>query len=122
MGLRRRLRQAEQITDGLFNSFELEDGSVYRYESKEVLDAFQNLFDRWGAEVEGRPDPGVHRFIENLRRARKGERERIVEEECSLVQLMLNEDQVFRGERERTGDHENATREKAAEHGVNQQA
>src|SRR3954464_15188284 len=110
MGLRDKLRRVEELAAGRLGSFELEDGTVYRYGPEALKEAFYNWYARVEAEIDGKPDPGAHPLVENLRQAKGGELERVMREEETLVQMFLVEDAAFRGESERTGNHENATR------------
>ena len=99
----RRPRDLEQGAQSLMGSFSSSfgRGTVYRYGPDAVREAFANFFERLKAEVDGEPDPGAHPFVEALRKARQGELERLVKKEGSLLEMMLVEDAVFRGERER---------------------
>ena len=101
MKLERRLLNLEREAESLMGSFELSDGTVYRYGPDAVRGAFANFFERVEAEVDGEPDPGAHPFVEALRKAKEGELKRLVKKEGSLLEMMLVEDAVFRGERER---------------------
>ena len=51
-----------------------------------------------------REDPGpAHPFVEALRDAAEGEVERLVPTQGTIISLFLGEDEIIRGERERTG-------------------
>jgi hypothetical protein len=104
MSLRGRLRKLERATARDVITFELEDGSTARFQEDEVWPGcFMHEYERGRRHFEGE-DPGpAHPFVEALRNAKPGEVERLVPTQGTVLTLWLGEDEIIRGERERTG-------------------
>ncbi len=104
MGLRSRLRKLRKATERDTIVVELRDGTEARFYEDEVFPGcFMHELDRGRRHFNGE-DPGpAHPFVEALRQAAPGEVERLVPTQGTVITLWLGEDEVIRGERERSG-------------------
>ncbi len=104
MGLRDRLRRLQKATERGMITFELRDGTTAKFYADEVWpECFMHEAERGRRHYFGE-DPGpAHPFIEALRNAREGELERLVPTEGTFLALLVGEDEIIRGERERPG-------------------
>ena len=104
MSLRSRLRRLELATAQDLIVFELKDGSTARFSEDDVWPScFSHEYER-GRRSDAGEDPGpAHPFVEALRNAKRGEVERLVPTQGTIITLWLGEDEIIRGLRERTG-------------------
>ncbi len=104
MGLKNRLSKLERATTQDMITFELQDGSIARFQEDEVFpECFTHEFERGRRHFFGE-DPGpAHPFVQALRQAAPGEVERLVPTQGTILTLWLGEDAIIRGERERPG-------------------
>jgi hypothetical protein len=100
VGLKERLRKLQMAAEQQMITFELRDGTTARFYEDEVWpECFLHECERWGAE-----DPGpAHPFVEALRDAAEGEVECLVPTQGTIILHFLGEDEIIRGERERSG-------------------
>jgi len=82
----------------------LRDGTEARFYEDELFpEAFVYEFARGRRHSDGE-DPGpAHPVIEALRKAEDGELERLMGEHGTMVGILVAEDEIIRGERERPG-------------------
>lgn len=104
MGLRDRLRRLQKATERDMLTFKLRGGATARFYEDEVFpEAFIHQMDRGRRHHEGE-DPGpAHPFVEALRNAAPGEIERLIPTQGAVLGMLVGEDEVVRGERERPG-------------------
>jgi hypothetical protein len=104
VGFRGRLRRLEKATDRETITFRLKDGATARFYEDEVWPGcFLHEYERGSRHLDGE-DPGpAHPFVGALRNAAEGEVERLVRAQGTVLGLWLGEDEIIRGERERTG-------------------
>ncbi len=103
-GLWGRLKRLEKASEREMVVFRLRDGTTARFYEDEVWPGcFLHEMDRGRRHADGE-DPGpAHPFVEALREAAPGEVERLVPTEGTMITLLLGEDAILRGERERPG-------------------
>jgi len=103
-GLWGRLKKLEKASEREMVVFRLRDGTTARFYEDEVWpECFLHEMDRGRRHADGE-DPGpAHPFVEALREAAPGEVERLVPTEGTMITLLLGEDAILRGERERPG-------------------
>jgi hypothetical protein len=103
MGLRGRLRKMQKATERNMVTIELRDGTTARFYDDEMMECFVHEMERGRRHYFGE-DPGdAHPVIEALRNAREGELERLVPTEGTFLAMLVGEDEIIRGERERPG-------------------
>jgi len=103
-GVRGRLRRLELATTRDVITFELLDGTTARFAETDVLPAaFLHEFERGRRHFEGEAAGPAHPFVEALRNAAPGEVERLVPTHGTMVGILVAEDSIIRGERERPG-------------------
>jgi hypothetical protein len=100
MGLKDKVRRLEQLAEGRLVSVELEDGSVIRFDPDLIVECFSNVMQRIRAD-EDEPTPERHSFIDTLARVR--DKESFERDYGNWVGLIVAEDEVLRGLRERRG-------------------
>jgi hypothetical protein len=104
VGLRDRLKRLQRATKGDTIAVRLRDGTTARFYADEVFPgAFVHEMDRGKRDLDGGEPGPAHPFVEALRDAAPGEVERLVPTHGTIVTLMLGEDEIMRGERERPG-------------------
>ena len=103
MGLKGKLRRISRMAERGMLVFELEDGSKARFYEDEFIVCFLHESDRGRRHYFGEEPGPAHPMIEALRKVSDEEMERIVSEHGTLVGMMVGEDQIMRGERERLG-------------------
>ncbi len=103
-GVRSRLRRLELATTQDMITFELQNGNTARFREDELFPGcFLHEYARGRRHFDGE-DPGpAHAFVDALRNAKPGEVERLVPTQGTVLTLWLGEDEIIRGERERTG-------------------
>jgi len=104
MGLKGRLKKLLKATEHHTFVVRLRDGTEARFYEDELLpEAFVHEFERGRRHSSGE-DPGpAHPVIEALRQAEDGELARLVDEYGTMVGILVAEDAIIRGERERPG-------------------
>jgi hypothetical protein len=104
MGLKSRLRKLLKATEHHTFVVRLRDGTEARFYEEELLpEAFVYEFERGRRHSSGE-DPGpAHPVIEALRKAEDGELARLVDEYGTMVGILVAEDAIISGERERPG-------------------
>ena len=103
MGLRDRLRRVRRLTERETISFQLEDGSVARFYENEFMECFVRESARGRRHYFGEEPGPAHPIIEALRKTSDEELTRILRENGMLLEHLVAEDQIIRGERERPG-------------------
>jgi hypothetical protein len=104
MGLKDKLRRISRMAEREMITFELEDGTTARFYEGEIFpECFLHETGRWRRNYFGE-DPGpAHPFVEALRKSKEGEPERLAQTQGTMVLLLLGEDMIIRGEKERIG-------------------
>jgi hypothetical protein len=104
MGLKSRLRKLRKATEHHTFVVRLRDGAEARFYEDELFpEAFVYEFERGRRHGNGE-DPGpAHPIIEALRKADDGELARLVSEHGTMVGILVAEDSIISGERERPG-------------------
>ena len=103
MGLKDKIRRLTRMAEREMMVFELEDGTTARFYKDEYISCFLHEHDRGCRHYFGE-DPGLaHPMIEALRKVSDEEMARILSQHGTLVGMMVGEDQIMRGERERLG-------------------
>ena len=104
MGLKNRLSKLLKATEHRTFVVRLRDGTEARFYEEELLpEAFVFEFERGRRHGNGE-DPGpAHPIIEALRQAEDGELARLMREHGTMVGILVAEDAIIRGERERPG-------------------
>jgi hypothetical protein len=94
------VRLLEQLAEGRLASGELAEGSVVRFDPDVSVECFLNVMQRMRAD-EDEPTPERHPFMDMLARVR--DKESFEREYGNWVGLIVAEDEVLRGLRERRG-------------------
>jgi hypothetical protein len=104
MGLKSRLRKLRKATEHATFVVRQRDGAETRFYEDELLpECFVYEFERGRRHSSGE-DPGpAHPIIGALRRAEDGELARLMDEHGTMVGILVAEDEIMRGERERPG-------------------
>jgi hypothetical protein len=104
MGLRSRLKKLRKATEHSTFVVRLRDGTEKRFFVDQLLpEAFVFEFER-GRRHENGEDPGPpHPVIEALRQAEDGELARLISTHGTMVGILVAEDAIISGERERPG-------------------
>jgi len=104
MGLRGRLRKLQKATERHTFVVKLRDGTEARFYEDELFpECFMHEVARGRRHFDGE-DPGpAHPVIEALRKAEDGELARLMDEHGTMVGILVAEDEIIRGERERSG-------------------
>ena len=103
MGLKDKVRRLTRMAEREMLVFELEDGTTARFYKDEYMECFLHESARGRRHYFGE-DPGpAHPMIEALRKVSDEEMARILSEHGTMVGMMVGEDQIMRGERERPG-------------------
>jgi hypothetical protein len=103
MGLKDKLRRITRMAERETISFKLKDGSVARFHEDEFTECFLHESARWRRHYFGEEPGPAHPIIEALRRASGEELSRVFSENGMILQHLVGEDQIIRGERERRG-------------------
>ena len=103
MGIRDRLKKLAREAERGMITFELEDGSKARFYEDEFIVCFLHESDRGRRHYFGGEPGPAHPMIEALRKVSDEEMARILSEHGTMVGMMVGEDQIMRGERERPG-------------------
>ena len=104
MGLRDKLRRLERATVEDMVTFELLDGSIVQFREDELFpEAFVFEFERGRRHSSGEDAGPPHPVIEALRQAEDGELARLISEHGTMVGILVAEDAIISGERERPG-------------------
>jgi hypothetical protein len=103
MGLRERLKRLTRLAERETVSVRLQDGSCVRFYEDEFREAFIHESARWRRHYFGEEPGPAHPIIEALRRASGEELSRVFSENGMILQHLVGEDQIIRGERERRG-------------------
>ena len=104
MGLKSRLRKLQRATERDMITFELRDGTTAKFYADEVWpECFLYEMERGKRHYFGEEPGPAHPFVEALRNAREGELERLVPTEGTFLALLVGEDEIIQGERERPG-------------------
>ena len=104
MGLKNRLSKLLKATEHRTFVVRLRDGTEARFYEEELLpEAFVYEFDRGRRHSSGE-DPGPpHPVVKALRKAEDGELARLMREHGTMVGILVAEDAIISGERERPG-------------------
>jgi hypothetical protein len=104
VGIRARVLRLEREAEEELVSVHLRDGRSARFGEEEIFpECFLHEYDRGKRAFDGE-DPGpAHPFVEALRGASDEELQRLASEQGTMILMFLGEDEVIRGERERTG-------------------
>ena len=103
MGLRGRLRRISRMAEREMMVFELEYGTTARFYKDEYMECFLHERDRSRRHYFGEEPGPAHPMIEALRKVSDEEMARILSEHGTLLGMLVGEDQIMRGERERPG-------------------
>ena len=104
MGLREQLRRLRREARGEMISFKLKDGTVARFQADDIFPGCLLHESARGRRHYFGEDPGeAHAFVEALRNAADGELERLIPTQGTIIAQWLGEDEIVRGEKERTG-------------------
>ena len=104
MGLKNRLSKLRKATEHQTFVVRQRDGTEARfYEDALFPECFMDEAARGRRHFNGE-DPGpAHPVIEALRKAEDGELARLMDEYGTMVGILVAEDEIIRGERERSG-------------------
>lgn len=103
MGLRDRINRLVRQSERDMITFALEDGTTARFYEDEFMDCFVREMKRGRRHYFGE-DPGpAHPMVEALHKAAPGELERLMSTQGTMLGHLVGEDEIMRGERERTG-------------------
>jgi len=104
MGLKNRLKKLLKATEHRTFVVRLRDGTEARFYEDELLpEAFVYEFERGRRHSSGEDAGPPHPVIEALRKAEDGELARLMREHGTMVGILVAEDAIIRGERERPG-------------------
>ena len=103
MGLKDKIRRLTRMAEREMMVFELEDGTTARFYKDEYIEAFLHESERGRRHYFGEEPGPAHPMIEALRKVSDEEMARILSQHGTLVGMMVGEDQIMRGERERPG-------------------
>ena len=103
MGLKGRLRKLQRAAQRDMVTFELRDGTTARFYQDETVECFLHEWGRGQCHYVGEEPGPAHPVIEALRNAREGELERLIPTEGSFLALLVGEDEIIHGEKERPG-------------------
>lgn len=104
MAFRDRLKKLQRATRKGMITFELEDGTTARFYEDEIYpECFIHESERGRRHYFGEEPGPAHPFIEALRNAREGELERLTPTLGTFFLMLVGEDEIIRGERERPG-------------------
>jgi hypothetical protein len=104
MGLKSRLRKLRKATEHRTFVVRLRDGTEARFYEDELLpECFIHEAARGRRHFNGEDPGAAHPIIEALRRAEDGELARLMDEHGTMVGILVAEDEIIRGERERSG-------------------
>lgn len=103
MGLRGRIKRLVRQTERDMITFRLEDGTTSRFYADEFMDCFTHEFERGSRHYFGEEPGPAHPMVEALRKAAPGEVERLMSTQGTMLGLLVGEDEIIRGERERPG-------------------
>lgn len=110
MGLWGRLRRLEKDAEQEAITIRLKDGTTARFYEEEVWPGcFLHEYERGKRHYFGEAPGAAHPFVEALRNAADGELERLVPTQGTVIAMLLGEDEIIRGERERPGPPVKAT-------------
>src|SRR5918997_4228211 len=103
MGLRGRLRRLTRMAEREMMVFKLEDGTTARFYKDEYMECFLHESARGRRHYFGE-DPGpAHPMVEALREVFNSELARLIGEHGMMMGILLGEDEIMRGVRERPG-------------------
>jgi hypothetical protein len=104
MGLKSRLSKLRKATEHRTFVVRLRDGTEARFYEDELLpQCFIFEFERGRRYSNGEDSGPAHPIIEALRKAEDGELARLMQEHGTMVGILVAEDEIIRGERERSG-------------------
>jgi len=104
MGLKSRLSKLLKATEHRTFVVRLRDGTEKRFYEDELLpEAFVFEFERGRRHGNGEDAGPPHPVIESLRKAEDGELARLIREYGTMVGILVAEDAIISGERERPG-------------------
>jgi hypothetical protein len=103
VGIRDRLKKLVREAERGMITFELDDGSIARFYENEFMECFLHETDRGRRHYFGEEPGPAHPIIEALRKVSEEELARILSEHGTLLGMLVGEDQIMRGERERPG-------------------
>jgi hypothetical protein len=103
MGLKDKLKRIKRMAEREMTTFELQDGTIARFYSEEFMECFVHESARWRPHYFGEEPGPAHPIIEALRKVSDEELSRVFSENGMVLQHLVGEDQIIRGERERRG-------------------
>jgi len=104
MGLKSRLMKLRKATEHHTFVVRLRDGTEARFYEDELLpEAFVFEFERGRRHSSGEDAGEAHPVVKALRQAEDGELARLMREHGTMVGILVAEDAIIRGERERPG-------------------
>jgi hypothetical protein len=103
MGLKDKLRRITRLAEREMVTFKQKDGSVARFHEDEFMECFVQETARGRRHYFGEEPGPAHPIIEALRNVSDEELSRAFSENGMILQHLLAEDQIIRGERERSG-------------------
>ena len=104
MGLKSRLSKLLKATEHRTFVVRLRDGTEARFYEEELLpEAFVFEFERGRRHSSGEDAGPPHPVIEALRQAEDGELARLISEHGTMVGILVAENAIISGERERPG-------------------
>ncbi len=104
MGLKSRLRKLRKATEHRTFVVRLRDGTEARFYEDELLpECFIHEAARGRRHFNGEDPGAAHPIIEALRRAEDGELARLMREHGTMVGILVAEDEIICGHRERSG-------------------
>jgi hypothetical protein len=103
MGLKDKLRRIARMAEREMVTFKLKDGSVARFHEDEFTECFVHEMARGRRHYFGEEPGPAHPIIEALHKVSDEELARVFSENGMILQHLVGEDKVIRGERERPG-------------------
>jgi hypothetical protein len=103
VGLRERLKKVERKARGEAIEIRQLDGTSRRFYEADYIDCLVHEYERGQRHYDGEEPGPAHPLVEALRGASEEELGRLASEHGTILGLWLGEDEVIRGERERTG-------------------
>jgi hypothetical protein len=103
MGLKDRLRRLTRAAEREMITFRLGDGTTARFYSEEFVECFIHEMQRGSRHYFGEEPGPAHPIIQALRKVSDEELRRVMSEHGTLLGMLVGEDAIIRGERERPG-------------------
>ena len=103
MGLREQLRRLRREAEGEYIEIRQKDGTAKRFPESEFEECFLHETDRGRRHHFGEEPGPAHPMVVALREVSDAELARLTGEHGTLLGALLGEDEIMRGERERSG-------------------